>query len=496
MELTNFEKTGTNEVKLTVTVGAEEFKLAVDNAIRVKGKKLAVPGFRKGKAPKALLERHYGRAYFYQDAINDTYGAAYDMAVEKSGIEPVDRASIELESCDEEKGYTFSAVVTVRPEVSVKKYKGIKVEKHVKEVSDAAVDAELGRMLERNARILTVEDRPAQLGDQAEIDYEGFKNGEPFEGGKGEKYPLELGSGQFIPGFEEQVCGHNVGEEFDVNLSFPDDYPVDDLKGAPVVFKCKIHSIKCKELPEADDEFAKDVSEFDTLKELKEDIKAKLQHKADEESENEIEEQIADAIIENTTAEIPDCMFDARIEDMASDFENRLARSGLTLDEYLKYTGGNKEAFLEGLKPQAVRQVTVRLALEEVAKMEKITMTEEEMNEEYKNLAERYELKEEQVRQIVPEESLKVDLCVEKAMKFVRDNAKVTEVAEEKKPAAKKSSKKKAENVEETAPVEEAPKKKRTTKKKEEVAEAAPVEEAPKKVVRKKKTDDIDPSMD
>ena len=489
MELTQFEKTGTNEAKLTVKVTAEEFGRAVDAAIREKGKKLTVPGFRKGKAPKALLEKAYGREYFYQDAVNETYGYAYDMAVKEADIVPVDRANIELVDCSED-GYTFTAVVTVKPEVKVKDYKGIKVTKNVNVVSDEQVDAELNRMLERNARYVDVEDRPSQMGDIAEIDYEGFKDGVAFEGGKGEHYDLTLGSGSFIPGFEEQVCGHNVGEEFDVNVSFPEDYPSEELKGAPVVFNCKLHAIKRKELPAADDDFAKDVSEYDTLDELKASIKDKLQKKADEDTDRQIEEQLVDVLIANTEAEIPECMYDARIEDMASDFENRLAQSGLTLDEYLKYTGADKDAFLAGFKPQAERQVRVRLALEAIAQAENITMTKEEMDEEFKKLAERYEMKEEQVRQIVPEEDLAQDLCVEKAIKLVRDAAEVVDGAADDKPAEEAPKKKRAPAKKKTAePVAE-----EASKTEESAAEeeAAPKKRAP----RKKKNDDIDPSMD
>ncbi len=508
MELRQIEKTGTNEVKLTIAVTAEEFGRAVDAAIREKGKTLTVHGFRKGKAPKALIEKAYGREYFYQDAVNETYGYAYDMAVAEAKIVPVDRAEIELVECSEE-GYTLTATVTVKPEVSVKKYKGIKAEKLVTAVADAQVEGELAVMLERNARIIEVEDRPAQNGDQAEIDYEGFKDGVPFEGGKGEHFPLELGSGQFIPGFEDQVCGHNAGDEFDVNVSFPEDYPAEELKGAPVVFKCKLHSIKTKEMPAADDEFAKDVSEFDTIDELKADIRAKLQERADSQSEAELEEKLVDAILENMEAEIPECMYEARMEDIAADFENRLARqAGLTLDEYLKYTGADKESFFGGFRPQAERQVKIRLALEEIAKLEKIEMTEEEMNEEFKTLAERYEMKEEQVRKIVPADELALDLCVEKAIKFVRENAKITEVtaeeaaAKEEAPKKKRTTKKKTEEEAPAVEGEEAPKKKRTTKKKAEEtpAEEAPAaegEEAPKKrATRKKKVEEIDPSVD
>lgn len=489
MELTQFEKTGTNEAKLTVKVTAEEFGRAVDAAIREKGKKLNVPGFRKGKAPKALLEKTYGRGYFYQDAVNETYGYAYDMAVKKADIVPVDRAEIELLECSED-GYTFTATVTVKPEVKVKDYKGIKVTKNAKIVSDEEVENEINRMRERNARYVDVEGRAAQSGDIAEIDYEGFKDGAAFEGGKGEHYDLTLGSGTFIPGFEDQVCGHNVGEEFDVNVSFPEDYPSEELKGAPVVFKCKLYAIKSKELPEADDEFAKDVSEYDTLSELKASIKENLQKKADEETDRQVEEQLVDVLIANTEAEIPECMYEARIDDMASDFENRLAQSGLTLDEYLKYTGADKKTFLAGFRPQAERQVKIRLALENIAQTENITMTEEELSEEFKKLAERYEMKEEQIRQIVPAEELAQDLCVEKAIKLVRDAAEVVDGAAEEKPAEEAPKKKRAPAKKKAAqPVEEAPK----------VEEAAPEveEEAPKKrATRKKKTDDIDPSMD
>lgn len=501
MELRQIEKTGTNEVKLTIAVTAEEFGRAVDAAIREKGKTLTVHGFRKGKAPKALIEKTYGREFFYQDAVNETYGVAYDMAVAEAKIVPVDRAEIALIDCSEE-GYTLTATVTVKPEVTVKNYKGIKAEKLVTEVSESQVDGELANILERNARIVEVEDRPAQNGDQAEIDYEGFKDGVPFEGGKGEHFPLELGSGQFIPGFEDQVCGHNAGDEFDVNVSFPEDYPAEELKGAPVVFKCKLHSIKAKDMPVADDEFAKDVSEFDTIEELKADIKAKLQEKADAASEAELEEKLVDAILENMEAEIPECMYEARMEDIAADFENRLARTaGLTLDEYIKYTGADKETFFAGFKPQAERQVKIRLALEEIAKLEKLEMTEEEMNEEFKKLAERYEMKEEQVRKIVPADELALDLCVEKAIKLVRDAAKITEVsaadaAKEEAPKKKRTTKKKTEE----APAEEgeeAPKKKRTTKKKVEEEPAVEGEETPKKkATRKKKTEEIDPSID
>ena len=422
MELTQFEKTGTNEAKLTVKVTAEEFGRAVDAAIREKGKKLTVPGFRKGKAPKALLEKAYGREYFYQDAVNETYGYAYDAAVKQADIVPVDRADIELVECSED-GYTFTATVTVKPEVKVKDYKGIKVTKNVVTVSDEQVDAELNRMLERNARYVDVEGRPAQNGDIAEIDYEGFKDDVAFEGGKGEHYDLTLGSGSFIPGFEEQVCGHNVGDEFDVNVSFPEDYPSEELKGAPVVFKCKLHAIKSKELPAADDDFAKDTSEFDTLDELKADIKKKLEDNAEKAADAEVENKIYDTIIANMKAEIPQVMFEHKIDDMVRDFEIRLSQQGLDLDMYLSFVGMDKAAFRKTFEEQAQKTVKLRLALEKIAQLENLTVSDDEVLEELKKMSETYKVPVEQLMNVVSPETLKTDMVVTAASKLVKEKA-------------------------------------------------------------------------
>lgn len=454
MEITQIEKSGVNEQKLTISVNAEEFEEAIKEAYKKNGKRYVVPGFRNGKAPRAFVEKYYGKDVFYQDAVNHSYGAAYEWAVMESKIEPVDSASIELVSCGEE-GYTFTATVTVKPEVEIKNYKGIKAEKTIHAVTEDEVNAEIERYRERSARLVSVEDRAAELGDETHIDFEGFKDGVAFEGGKGEHYPLTLGSGTFIPGFEDQVVGHNIGDEFDVNVTFPEDYQEESLKGAAVVFKCKLHEIKHKELPEADDELAKDVSDFDTLEELKADVKNHLQEHADGHAEADVENSIIDKLLENFKAEIPECMINVRINDLAHDFEHRLQQSGLDLNTYLQYTGADEKAWLEGFKPSAERQVKVRLALEKIAQLEGIVISDEERDEEYKKICDSYKMSLEQVKAIVSDRDLNTDLSVEKAMKFVRDNAKITEKSEKEEKPAKKAVAKKA--TKKVAEKEEAP---------------------------------------
>ncbi len=461
MELTHFEKSGVNECKLTVTVSAEEFENAMAAAFKKNSKKYQVPGFRKGKAPRSFVEKYYGKAAFYQDGVNESYGEAYEWAADKAGIEPVDRAAIDLLSCDDN-GYSFTATVTVKPEVEVKDYKGIKANKIVRAVEDKDVDEEIDRYRERSSRMIDVEGRPAQLGDEAHIDFEGFKDGVPFEGGKGEHYPLTLGSGSFIPGFEEQIVGHEIGDEFDVNVTFPEDYQEESLKGAPALFKCKLHELKYKEVPVADDDLAKDVSDFDTLDELKADVRKHLEEHAEADASSSVENQIVETVIANMTAEVPECMIESRIDDMARDFERRLQQSGLDLKSYLMYTGGDEKTWRDGFRPNAERQVKIRLALEKIAKLEGLEPTEEEFDEEYKKIAESYKMPVDQVKVIVSKHDLGDDLRVEKAMKFVKDNAVVTEGEPEteekpaKKPAAKKPAAKKAAKKEEPA-ADEAP---------------------------------------
>lgn len=493
MELTHFEKTGANECKLTVSVNAEEFGRAIESAYQSNAKKLTVPGFRKGKAPRTLVEKYFGKEYFYQDAVKESYPAAYENAVAQAGVEPIDRADIELLNCGAD-GYSFTATVTVKPDVEVKDYKGIEVKKTVKTVTDKDVDNELDKLRTRNARLVDVEDRAAQMGDHVTLDYDGYKDGVAFEGGKGEDYELELGSNTFIPGFEEQVAGHGVGEEFDVNVTFPEDYHEESLKGAPAVFKCKIKKIQYKDIPAADDEFAKDVSEFDTLDELKAEIKRRNEERNRSESDMDVENQLVDAVLANTGVEVPEVMYEIRIEDMMEDFEARLKQSGLDLESYLRYTGSDKEKYKEGFRPQAERQVKIRLALEKIAKLEGMDVTDEEYDEEYKKLAEKYGMKEEEIHNVVPAGELKQDLLVEKAITFVRDQAKITEVGEEAAPAPKKRAprKKAAAAPAEEAPAEAVPAESATPE------ETAAAEEAPapkKRCVRKKKAD-IDMDID
>ncbi|HPD89194.1 MAG TPA: trigger factor [Oscillospiraceae bacterium] len=498
MELTHFEKTGANECKLTVSVNAEEFNRAIESAYQSNAKKLTVPGFRKGKAPRALIEKYYPKEHFYQDAIRDSYPEAYEYAVEQAGIEPVDRAEIELLDCSAD-GYSFTATVTVKPDVEVKNYTGIEAKKTVKTVTDTQVEAELDKLRTRNARLVDVEDRPAQMGDRVTLDYDGYKDDVAFDGGKGENYELELGSNTFIPGFEEQIVGHGVGEEFDVNVTFPEDYHEESLKGAAAVFKCKVNKVQFKDVPAADDEFAKDVSEFDTLDELKAEIKRRNEERNASESDMDVENQLVDAVLANTTVEVPEVMYEIRMGDMMEDFESRLRQSGLDLESYLMYTGSDKEKYKEGFRPQAERQVKIRLALEKIAKLEGMDVTDEEYDDEYKKLAEKYGMKEEEVRAAIPAKDLKQDLLVEKAIKFVRDHAKITEAAEgeeaapaPKKRAAKKKPAKEAETA--AAPAEETPAEPAVEK----PAEEAAAEEAPapkKRTVRKKKSD-IDMDID
>ncbi len=467
MSLVSANKVETNTYELTVSVGAEEFKKGIDKTYKKTVKNITVPGFRKGKAPKSIIEKLYGESVFFEDTVNDMYPEAYTKAVEESGISPVDRPEIEITEVSAE-GFTFTAKVTVRPEVTVKEYKGLKATKTPVSVSDEQVDEEIGKLRERNGRMVTVEGRAAKDGDNAIIDFEGFVDGVPFEGGKGEKFDLKLGSGQFIPGFEEQIVGKNIGEEFDVNVTFPTDYQAEELAGKAAVFKCKLHELKEKELPELDDEFAKDVSEFDTLDELKKDLRAKLTEAAEKDAETAVEEQLVDQIVESMEAEIPQCMVDQKTDEMLQNFDYRLQSQGMNLDLYMKYTGFSIEAFKETYKEQALKQVKIRLALEEIVKLEKIEPTQEELNAEYERLSSNYSIEIEKIKELIPEEDVKLDIAVNKAIDMIKSSAQVTEGAPEKK---KTASKKKAVSDEEKADGAEekkAPAKKRTTKKKAE----------------------------
>ena len=448
----------TNEdkkVELEIAVSAEDFNKAVDAAFQKNGKKINVPGFRKGKAPRKMIEKMYGEGMFFEEAVNNTYPAAYQAAVQEVGIEPVDRADIEVMEVSKENGYTFKATVTVKPEVTLEGYKGIEVEKKVSVVTTEEVDAEIGRQREQSARVIAVEGRAAANGDTAVIDFEGFVDGVAFEGGKGTDYSLELGSNSFIPGFEDQIVGHNAGETFEVNVTFPEEYHAEELKGKAAMFKVTVKELKMKELPELDDEFAKDVSEFDTLEELKADISRKLQEKKDEQSDTDVENKLMEAVANKMVVEIPECMFESRVDEMLRDFEYRLQSQGMDLKNYLQYTGMELDAFRKTFRPQAEAQVKTRLALEKIVELEKIEPTSDEVEAEFLNIAQQYKMEVEKVKGIVPTSDIKSGLAMNKALDIVRENAKISETTDgepkRKKTTRTKKAATKTESAEEKA---------------------------------------------
>ena len=423
MSLKAAEKKETNRVELTVEVDAATFEAAVQKAYRRNINKINVPGFRKGKAPRHFVEKIYGEGVFYEDAVNDLYPAALEEAIKESGYEYVeDKMDLNVESVGKE-GLVFKAVITVKPEVTLAAYKGLESKYELKEVTDGDVAEELKKLQDRNSRLVTV-DRPAAEGDTVEFDFEGFVDGEPFEGGKAENYTLVLGSGQFIPGFEDQIVGKTTGEEFDVNVTFPEDYHAEELKGKPAVFKCKLHEIKAKELPEADDDFAKDVSEFDTLEELKADLKKKLEETRKAEADSAFENGLMEKLVEGMTAEIPAAMFENEINEQVQNFAYRLQSQGMNMDLYKQYTGTTEESLRENFRPQAERQVKGRLALEQVAKLEGIVPTEEEIEAEYGRLAEQYKMEVERIKTLLPIDNVKGDLTLKKALDLVKETAK------------------------------------------------------------------------
>ena len=425
MSLTSVNKLENNTVELQIQVSEEQFQDALVKAYKKKVKSIALPGFRKGKAPKAMIEKMYGKEFFYDDAINMVYPAAYEAAVEEAKIEPVDRANVSDLQVEDGKGFSFKATVTVKPEVTVKNYKGIKAEKTVETIMAADVNAELDRMRERNSRLTNVE-RAAKNGDTALIDFEGFKDGVAFEGGKGENFPLVLGSGQFIPGFEEQVVGHKEGDEFEVNVTFPEDYHAEDLKGKEAVFKCTVHEIKAKELPELDDEFASEVSEFDTLDELKTDIKAKIKEQKVNDGKRAQEDAAVDAIIESAKMDLPEAMVDTQARQMLDEFAQRMQQQGLTLDQYMQFTGMTADKMMDELRPQAEKRIKTRLVLEAIAKAENIEITDEKLDEEIAKMAEAYQMEADKLKSFMGDkekEQMKQDMAVQEAITFVVDNA-------------------------------------------------------------------------
>jgi trigger factor len=451
MSLKSSNQVEPNRYQLEVEVDADTFEKAVNQAFHKQSKKISIPGFRKGKAPRAFIEKYYGEQVFYEDAINAVYPAALDQAVKEAGLEFIeDKIDFDVVKAGKD-GLDFKATITTKPDVSVENYKGLEATKKAVSVTDADVDEEIKKVQDRDARMVTVEDRPAQNGDSVVIDFEGFLDGVPFEGGKAENHTLSLGSGQFIPGFEEQVVGHSTGEEFDVNVTFPEDYHAQELKGKPVVFKVKLHEIKKKELPEVDDDFVKDVSSFDTLAEYREDIRKKLLESREKAANDEMENQLIDKLVDLVKGEIPEAMYQNKINEDIRDFGYRLQSQGLDLQTYLKYTGKDKDSIRDSFRPQAERQVKVRLALEKIAKLEGIKPADEDIGKEYEKLAKAYEMDLEKVKGLVAKEDLAMDLAVEQAVKIIRDNAKITEVKEEEKQEEKKEEK---EEVKEEAKAE------------------------------------------
>ena len=423
MSLKSTEKIETNKYELEIEISAEAFEAAVQSAYLKAKKNINVPGFRKGHAPRKIVEREYGEGVFYEDALNAILPAEIDTAVSEAGLELVTRPDVEVTEVSKAKGAVVKATCITKPEIEIKDYKGIEIEKSVKTVSDEEVDHEIDHIREKGMRIITVEDRAAQNGDDVVIDFEGFKDNVAFEGGKAEKFTLTLGSGQFIPGFEDQIIGHNIGDEFDINVTFPEDYGAADLAGAPVVFKIKLHEIKAKELPELDDEFVKDQSEFDTVDELKADIRAKLEEAAQKSCEQEQEGKILDEVIAKVEGEIPEVMFERRVDEMIEELGQRLAPQGISVDMYLQYTGQTLDSLKTMYREQAEKQVKLRLALEKIASLENIEVSDEETEEEFKKMAEAYKMEVEQVKGYVTADALKKDLAVGKAAELVKKEA-------------------------------------------------------------------------
>ena len=456
MSLVSSNQVETNRTELTVEVKGEKFQKAVDAAVAKNMKKITIPGFRKGKAPRAMVEKMYGKGMFYEDAMNALYPEAYSEAVDAAGIKPVDSADVEVLEVNDE-GFTFKATVTTKPVPELGEYKGLSAVKAAVEVTDEQIEHQFAHLRDQYARVIEVTDRAAKLGDIADINFEGFVDGVAFEGGKGENHPLTLGSGSFIPGFEDQVVGHSVGEEFDVNVTFPEEYGEKSLAGKASVFKVKINGIKERQLPEVDDEFAKDVSEFDTLEEFKKDMKAKMIASAEEKAAADFENKLLEQVVANLKVDVPDCMIESRVRELMQDFAMRMSQQGLSLKDFLQYSGQTEEQFKETFRPQAESQVKTRLAMEAIAEAEKIVPTEEEIEEEYKKLSEQYHTELEKLRGIISAAEISEDVACRKALEIVRESAsalpeeKKEDSAEEEAPKPKRTRKTKAEKEAEAA---------------------------------------------
>ena len=420
------EKLEKNMAKLTIEVPAGDLEKALQNAYKKQKNKISLPGFRKGKVPRQMIEKMYGAEIFYDDAVNELMPKAYAEAYEECELDIVSRPEVDVVQIEKGKPFIFTAEVAVKPDVTLGEYKGLEVDKISTRVTQKEVEEKLKEEAEKNARTVTVEDRAVQDGDEVIMDFEGFVDGEAFEGGKGENYPLTIGSGSFIPGFEEQLIGAEAEKEVEVKVTFPEDYHAEELKGKDAVFKCTVHEIKMKELPEIDDEFAAEVSEFDTLDEYKADLKAKIKEQKETEGKRKQEDQAVDKAVENASYEIPEAMITTNISQMEDDFARRMQSQGLTMEQYYQFTGMTKEKMAEEMRPQAVKRIETRLVLEAIAKAENIEISDEKLDEEINKMAESYKMEADKLKEFMSDaekKQMKEDMAVQEAIIFLVDNA-------------------------------------------------------------------------
>ena len=472
MSLISANKTETNTYAVEIAVSAEDFRAAIQQAYLKQRKSIQIPGFRKGKAPLMMIEKLYGQEVFFEDALDIVFPATVQAAYEEAGINPVDQPrDFDVKTMSKEEGVVMSFNVTVKPEITLKAYKGLTAEKAEAKVTAEEIDHEIEHMLDRGARIVNVDDRAVKDGDITVIDFEGFVDGVAFDGGKAEKYELTIGSGSFIPGFEEQIIGHSIGEEFDVNVTFPEAY-APELASKAAVFKIKLHEIKVKELPELDDEFAKDMGEYETVAELKKGIEDDMLKRKQDSAQHAFEDAVIDALVQNVEGEIPDCMYENKAKENIDSFAQRVGQQGIDLNTYLMYMGMDMATFEGQMRERAVADVKIELAVEKIIELEGLKATDEKIEEEYSKMAEMYKLEIEKIKELVPAETVSAEIARQDALKLVIDSAKA------KKPTAKKTTKKAAEKKEEGEAEEKPAKKpaaKKTTKKaaekKEEAAE-------------------------
>jgi len=423
MSLKSSNKTDVNTTELIISIDADAFEEAVNKTYLKQKKDIQLKGFRKGKAPRKLIEKEYGEGVFYEDAINSLLPSELDSAVAETKLNLVDRPSVELLSVSKTDGVELKAVCVTKPVIEISDYKGIKAAKKVKEITDEDVENQVYNIRKKNARLVSVDDRPAQMGDEVILDFEGFFGDEPFDGGKGEDHPLRLGSGQFIPGFEEQVAGHNIDEEFNVDVTFPETYQMEEYAGKAAVFKCKIKSISFEELPEIDDELIKDATEFNTVDEYKSDIRTKLEDAAKNQAEASFENSIMNSLIEKVDSPIPNCMFERRIDSLVNAFDQQLHQNNMKLDLYLQYTGMDMDSLRDTYRERAVSEVKLRLALEKIAELENIQVSDEEVDASLSEMAEANKVSLDVIKRFIPAEEYREDMKVQRAIEFVKDNA-------------------------------------------------------------------------